>query len=225
MAELYLVRHGQASFRSENYDQLSPLGTQQGLWLGEYLHHRGRRFDSILIGPLARHRQTAEAIATGLQLQAPEFHIIEGLNEFNFQQLFDAYVRQHPAEALRDDAPVVHFYKLLRKGMQQWYSGDLTSGIDETWQQFENRIHNVLAVLQSEFHGQKVLAVSSGGAIAMLLRHILQAPGQTAIELNLQIRNTAIAHCFFNRHAFRMTMFNHLPHLDTPEREHNITYS
>lgn len=225
MAELYLVRHGQASFRSANYDQLSSLGNQQARWLGEYFHHRGHQFDNILIGSLARHRQTAAAIAAGLQLPAPEFHIMEGLNEFNFQQLFDAYVQQHPAEALSADAPAVDFYKLLKKGMQQWFSGELTTGIDETWQQFENRIHNVLATVQSEFHGQKVLAISSGGAIAMLLRHILQAPGETAIELNLQIRNTAFSHCFFNRHAVRMTTFNHIPHLDTREREQHITYS
>lgn len=227
MAELYLVRHGQASFRSDNYDQLSPLGTQQALWLGEHFHQRGYQFDSILQGSMARHRQTAEAIAQGLQLPlaTAEFRLMDGLNEFNFQQLFDAYVQQHPHEAPSADAPAVEFYKLLKKSMQRWFSGELTEGIDETWQQFENRIHNVLAVLQSEFHGQKVLAVSSGGAIAMLLRHILQAPAQTAIELNLQIRNTAISHCFFNRHAVRMTTFNHIPHLDTQEREHNITFS
>lgn len=225
MAELYLVRHGQASFRSDHYDQLSPLGIQQARWLGEYFQHRGIRFDSILIGSLARHRQTAAAIAEGLQLQNPEFRIIEGLNEFNFQQLYEAYVQQHPQAALAADAPAVDYYRLLKQGMQTWFNGELVAGIDETWQQFENRLHNVLATLQSEFHQQKVLTVSSGGAIAMLLRHILQAPGQTAIELNLQIRNTAISHCFFNRHAVRLTTFNHLPHLDTREREHNITYS
>lgn len=225
MAELYLVRHGQASFRSDNYDQLSPRGKQQALWLGEYFHHRGHQFDHILTGSLVRHRQTAEAIAVGLQLPVAEFRIVEGLNEFNFQQLFDAYIHQHPAEALSADAPAADFYKLLKKGMQQWFGGELTCGIDETWQQFENRMHNVLAILQSEFLDQKVLAVSSGGAIAMLLRHILQAPGETAIELNLQIRNTAFSHCFFNRHAVRMTTFNQIPHLDTREREHNITYS
>ncbi|MEK9990253.1 MAG: histidine phosphatase family protein, partial [Halieaceae bacterium] len=29
MASLYLIRHGQASFGSDNYDQLSPLGQRQ----------------------------------------------------------------------------------------------------------------------------------------------------------------------------------------------------
>ncbi|MCH1491392.1 MAG: histidine phosphatase family protein, partial [Luminiphilus sp.] len=29
MASIYLIRHGQASFGSDNYDQLSPVGQRQ----------------------------------------------------------------------------------------------------------------------------------------------------------------------------------------------------
>ena len=36
MGTLYLVRHGQASFGADNYDQLSPLGHEQGVRLGRY---------------------------------------------------------------------------------------------------------------------------------------------------------------------------------------------
>ena len=36
MAELYLVRHGQASFGAADYDRLSERGEQQSVWLGEY---------------------------------------------------------------------------------------------------------------------------------------------------------------------------------------------
>lgn len=37
MGTLYLVRHGQASFGADDYDQLSPLGQRQSVRLGEYL--------------------------------------------------------------------------------------------------------------------------------------------------------------------------------------------
>ncbi|GAB3106413.1 histidine phosphatase family protein [Aestuariicella hydrocarbonica] len=225
MAELYLVRHGQASFRSDNYDKLSPLGHQQAQWLGEYFRQRNLQVDSILTGTLVRHRETAEGIAQGLQLSSPDFKVFEGLNEFDFHSLINAYIKQHPAEALDRNAPAADFYKLLKKGMQKWSSGELSEGVDETWQHFEERVRSVIETLQAEFHGQKIVAVSSGGAIAMVLRQILQAPSQTVIELNLQIKNTAIAHCYFNPKALRMTSFNHVPHLDTPEREQHITYS
>ena len=39
MAQIYLVRHGQASFGSSNYDQLSELGFEQARLLGR---HGGR---------------------------------------------------------------------------------------------------------------------------------------------------------------------------------------
>ena len=36
MSELYLVRHAQASFGADNYDQLSDHGHQQSRWLGRH---------------------------------------------------------------------------------------------------------------------------------------------------------------------------------------------
>ena len=41
MAELLIVRHGQASFGAENYDELSPLGVEQAQLAGDYLRHIG----------------------------------------------------------------------------------------------------------------------------------------------------------------------------------------
>jgi broad specificity phosphatase PhoE len=67
MGTLYLVRHGQASFGADDYDQLSPLGRQQAVRLGEYWRgSRARRFDAVLTGTLRRHTQTWTGIAEGL---------------------------------------------------------------------------------------------------------------------------------------------------------------
>jgi broad specificity phosphatase PhoE len=41
MGTLYLVRHGQASFGADDYDQLSELGRRQSVRLGEYLRGKG----------------------------------------------------------------------------------------------------------------------------------------------------------------------------------------
>ena len=50
MSEIYFVRHGQASFGSGNYDQLSALGHRQSVLLGEYFAARGLQFDQLLAG-------------------------------------------------------------------------------------------------------------------------------------------------------------------------------
>ena len=49
MSLLTLVRHGQASFFQEDYDQLSPLGEQQARLLGEHWVRQGVRFDEIAV--------------------------------------------------------------------------------------------------------------------------------------------------------------------------------
>ena len=66
MGTLYLVRHGQASFGSDNYDQLSESGQRQCERLGAYFGARGRRFEAAITGTLARQTQSLDAIAKGL---------------------------------------------------------------------------------------------------------------------------------------------------------------
>ena len=40
MSVIYLIRHGQASFGTDNYDQLSALGREQSAILGSYFAAR-----------------------------------------------------------------------------------------------------------------------------------------------------------------------------------------
>ena len=65
MSLLLLVRHGQASWGSDDYDRLSPLGEEQSRLLGAALAARGVRPDVVLRGSLLRHRQTADAAVSG----------------------------------------------------------------------------------------------------------------------------------------------------------------
>ena len=57
MGTLYLVRHGQASFGADDYDQLSALGQRQAQRLGAYFQEKGLQFDAVLMGTLRRHAQ------------------------------------------------------------------------------------------------------------------------------------------------------------------------
>ena len=150
---------------------------------------------------------------------------IGGLDEFDFESLIKAYLQQFPEHAPGENAPRSTYYKTLKKTMHLWSQGELQGDLPESWQDFENRVAGVMSMVQKELHGQKVLAVSSGGAIAMALRQVLKSPSETVIELNLQTKNTAVAHCFFNPKAIRVTSFNHVPHLDSNDRSDKVTYS
>ena len=62
MAALYLIRHGQASFGSANYDQLSPLGQRQADVSGQFFADVGLHFAEAVSGDLSRQRETGERV-------------------------------------------------------------------------------------------------------------------------------------------------------------------
>ena len=90
MGSIYLVRHGQASYGHENYDQLSNIGMQQATMLGNYFHHESNHIDSLISGGLHRQQQSAEAFtyaAKEVMGSVPELRIDAGFNEFDADAL------------------------------------------------------------------------------------------------------------------------------------------
>ena len=59
MGSVHLIRHGQASFGSDDYDQLSPIGMQQSTALGMSWEASGWAPTAAVAGSMKRHAQTA----------------------------------------------------------------------------------------------------------------------------------------------------------------------
>jgi broad specificity phosphatase PhoE len=225
MTELFLVRHGQASFGAKNYDKLSPLGHQQSRWLGEYFSERQADIGQIWTGTLVRHQETAQGILDGTS-QTFSPRVDASFNEFDFQSIGRAYLNLFPQEVLPTAATPAEFYRLLKKAMLAWSNNELDSAdIPESWADFERRVRYSIELLQKDAGQGPVLVVSSGGAIAMLLSVVLGLNAAQVIELNMQIRNTSFSHFYFNQHNIRLSSFNNVPHLDTLERLSSITFS
>jgi len=222
MAEFYLVRHGQASFGSDDYDRLSAMGEQQSHWLGQYFSERDIRFDLVIVGTQLRHRQTAEAIGRGMGLDA---NLAEhaGLNEYDFYALFNALGDEHAALKHYAAGDKKDFYKGLKEVLKLWADDKLSGALPEKWQGFVGRVEEARRFIQ-QCGGQRVLVVSSGGPIGMMVRQVLDAPAEVAIELNLQIRNASFSHFYFNAQTVKMASFNNIPHLDRTDRLHAISY-
>ena len=109
--------------------------------------------------------------------------------------------------------------------MLTWSQDELAHDLlDETWSEFEERVYSMLTHLQN-LDAKRVLVVSSGGAIAMMLKHILGYDAATVINMNLQIRNASFSQCFANSRGVHLNNFNSVPHLDVIDRLHAITYS
>lgn len=222
MAEIFLVRHAQASFESDDYDQLSDLGRQQALWLGEYFAERDLQFDKVVIGTQQRHRQTAECIAQKSCFTVePEFNA--GLNEYDFTDLFNALGETH-ASLLVDRAEGKHaFYRALKQVLVLWQSDQLTGKLKERWSDFYERVRSSLDSIQQS-GARRVLIVSSGGPIAALVTMALKVEPAVSIELNMQVVNSSLTRLYFNRETLSLGSFNTIAHLDLPARIHAITY-
>ncbi|MFP6562465.1 histidine phosphatase family protein [Paraburkholderia sp. B3] len=223
MAELYLVRHGQASLGADNYDQLSTPGEQQCVWLGEHFARNGIRFDRIVSGTLRRHAQTLDAIRHALPGLPAACDIHPGLDEYDFHALFRALGDEHRSLAEAVNGNPRGFFKALRQVLHLWAEGALDARVPETWQAFQQRVADARAAIQQS-DAQRVLAITSGGVIGALTQQILHAPAATAIALNMQIRNSSVTHCFFNRETFQLSSFNVVSHLDDPQRREFQTY-
>ena len=221
MEELFLVRHGQASFGADDYDQLSSLGEQQAFWLGQYFADRDIEFDKIIIGTQLRHQQTAEHLCRGLD-HVQTFDQHAGLNEYDFYAITEAMEHQYPQLMSHGKGDKRSYYKALKQALELW-SSDQLDAVPETWQRFMARVADALQFIQQS-NAKRVLVVSSGGPIAALTHQVLACPTATAIELNMQIRNTSVCHYFFNRESIRLASFNNIPHLDQPDRMDAITY-
>ena len=223
MAELYLVRHGQASFGAENYDELSPSGRTQSLWLGEYFAQAKVRFDRVVIGTMQRHRQTADAILSAMGGPQVEIAQDAGLNEYDFQALFAALGEEGLPQGLSATSSKRDFYKGLRHVLQLWADDRLPGRVPETWHQFQARVERARLAIQRT-GGRRVLVVSSGGPIAVTAQQVLQAPAASAIALNMQIRNSSLCQYVFNDSAMSLVSFNSVPHLERAERHEFVTY-
>ena len=226
MSEIYLVRHGQASYGATDYDQLSELGYQQSRWLGEYFSQRNIHFDRVLRGDMKRHKQTVEAVSDGLRqtFDAEEF---SGLNEYDFDQIYKAYQSLTGHDGLGQGDDKRAFYSTLRKSLYCWANGELDENLlPESWASFQARVNAVIqAILGADAGKETILVVSSGGAIATWAQLVLGAPASAAIELNLQLRNSSFSHYFYNGQRIQLSGLNNIPHLDQMDRLDAISYA
>lgn len=223
MGTLYLVRHGQASFGADDYDQLSELGRRQSVRLGQYWAGRGLGFDAVITGSLKRHAQTWEGIAEGAGLNIPAL-VWPGLNEYDSHAVIQAI---HPQALARPDTPELYrqHFRLLRDGLKQWMAGTISPRGMPEYTDFVHGITSALDHVRSQHHGARVLIVSSGGPIATAVGHVLGLSPDATIDLNMRIRNSAVTEFQFTPKRHALLTYNTLPHLDDPAFADWITYA
>ncbi|WP_299032127.1 histidine phosphatase family protein [uncultured Sulfitobacter sp.] len=216
MAELLVIRHGQASFGAENYDVLSDLGRAQARAAGEWLRSMDWTPDRIVTGTL--NRQIDTAVEMGFA-PVPEEHA--GLNEYDFSNLLEARFKGDIPDLVKGDRKV-HF-RTLRETVFAWQRDEIDDPY-ETWTTFVERVEAARA-FSVDTDAKKVLVVSSGGVIGQLVAASLGAPASHMMNLNLQIKNAAMTRFMFSGSLFSLNEFNATPHYATPQGAALMSYS
>ena len=222
MGILYLVRHAQASFGAEDYDQLSSLGERQSQRLGQYFASKRLHFDAVCTGTLRRHAQTLQGISTGLgtHLAARAW---SGLDEYKPDAVIaavhpEALPRGHDPESYRQ------YFKLLRMGLIHWMLGNTQPQGMPSWHEFTQEVLGVLEHVRDS-GAQRVLVVTSGGPIACALGQVLGTPAEATAELNMRLRNSSVTELSFSASRYSLQTYNTLSHLDQPDLNDWITYA
>ena len=215
MAEIILVRHGQANSHATDeasYDQLSELGRRQAGWLGAHLAATNPHFDRVITGTLSRQADTARAMGYDITAQDAR------LDELSYFTLADAMEAQHGIPAPRDPT---EFAAHLPQVIDLWSRGDI-SDIPETYDQFAARVTGLIDEICTG-HG-RILVVTSGGVIGMVMRHALGLQNGGMAKIMLQIMNSSLHRLEFVHDTLMVGTFNATPHLDAPDRAHARTF-
>jgi len=216
LAELLVIRHGQASFGAQNYDVLSDLGRAQARAAGAWLRSMGWAPDRIVTGTLDRQIDTAAEMAFD---PVPERHA--GFNEYDFSDLLAARFPDGLPDLVNADRKA-HF-RTLRETVFDWQQGKITNP-SETWPAFTARVEAARAfAVQTD--AKRVLVISSGGVIGQIVAAALAAPAAQMMHLNLQIKNAAMTRFMFSGSLFSLNEFNATPQYATPEGAKLMSYS
>lgn len=210
MSMLYLIRHGQASAGTEDYDRLSPLGQTQAAMLGDWWAKQGFSPEVCAHGSLARQRDTARL---ALHPITSEYSTVEhaGLNEYD-HTLVDA---SFGFGIKSDDHKTMTFDDYLGI-MQRWQNNESCDAAPttESWTDFYNRgWQSVQELHASASDKHSHVYFTSGGVIASIVSVVLNLDFIHNIDAIWRIRNSSITTLHFDGNQARLVDFNTVPHL------------
>lgn len=216
MSVLYLVRHGQASFGTDDYDRLSDLGKEQSRITGRFLAAQGIEPDRIVHGEMLRQRQTAEGLLEGMGLSM-DAHVDSGWNEYAAWELTGVVDDVDPRA--KHDSKI--FQGELERGAARWASGEHDEDYRETYKQFTSRVERALDdAVAAMGSGQSTIVVSSAGAIAWTAARLIGGDFDQWMAFNRVTINTGITKIITGQSGTSLISFNDHGHQDPK----NATY-
>jgi broad specificity phosphatase PhoE len=227
MGNLILVRHGQASYLSDNYDQLSDKGREQAALLGKYFKTHNYHFTKYYTGPLERQKDTLSLLLQAYKStnEVPaKMNIIQELREHKAPQLLreiydnllisnqqintlDTEIKSDPS--LKRKNSILIFNEFIKL----WVSGktSVLPGYD-TWKNYKAEVKTIIPKIFTS--KENTLVVTSGGTKTAIISDILDLENNhVTADINIHMKNTSITKFKISEDNISMISMNELPHL------------
>ncbi len=213
MPTILLIRHGQASFGTDDYDRLSLRGFEQAGMTASSLAVRGLTPGRIISGSLRRQIETAVPAAATFGLD-PE--IDPRWNEYAMDQIISAHPGT-PSVPTADGSPIssAAFQDILEVALGSWMSaGDQTTA-PESWPHFRARVRRALHDLAATLEASNTaLVFTSGGVIATVCAELMELSPTQLLLLNRVAVNGAVTKIAVGRRGLSLISVNDHAHLE-----------
>ena len=230
MSKIFLIRHGQASYLSDDYDNLSDKGILQSEALGSYFVKNNIHLDRIFIGKLNRHQQTFDGFtnafeAKGIILPKPIY--LEELNEHQAPEAltlaYDDFINQYEeakmlVNEINENSNLTrrNSIKIFELFMREYVSGRYPFEHEsiQSWSHFRIQAKKGIAnVLETIDKGETIGIFTSGGTKSSIIGDNLGVTEEKISELNLAFRNASFSQLLFSENRLNVLSLNETPHL------------
>lgn len=216
--QILMVRHGQASYGAEDYDNLSPLGRQQSFWLGQHLNQLGFEPSLAIQGSLKRHAQTLAEISKSLPL-------VKQITDDAFIEISMTNIVEGYRKKYSDLPDYENDINLMNRAMGMvltaWIGNEFEA--DELpWADFTAQVVKGLENLKS--HGENILLITSGGTITAAVGAAQNLNAQAQVSMMLRIHNSSMTKLVRTPTNFELHSLNNVPHMETADRKASLTY-
>ncbi len=235
MSEIYFIRHGQASFGTDDYDRLSDIGVRQAKIAARHLAQTRKIFDAVYCGEMERQQNTAEELLTyyranGLAVSRPQ--IDQNFNEYDSLSVWEALIPEMTAEqpALAEELEKLPgdpkaFQRIFSQVMYRWTTGDYKASAIPRWDEFTRRVVMGLENITTRHGAKKRLAVfTSGGPISVVVRSALGLSDRMTLEISWQLMNASITRIKYHSRGIMLAGFNEVSHLELEGDAGLLTY-
>lgn len=235
MAQLLLVRHGQASFGAADYDRLSAHGVEQSRLLGQWFAACKVGVGQVVTGSLKRHKQTAEACLAAVPGAPPaaQWRTEPGFDEYDHVEVLARHAPQLTDPIAAKDALSAEpdmkksFQKIFAQAMARWMGGAHDGDYRESWPAFRARCVGAVKRAVEQANGaQSIVVFTSGGPIAAVCQELLGIPNERAAMVNFSLANSSVTRLLFSGKDGRISLsyLNNFAHLEQTGQVECVTY-